>query len=166
MGHNIYDANINSLLLWKKLTNPGNGYRLWDLRQLRSSEAKSLPQVAVKGPVKVTQRQMWFDLIVTGISLKRPYCNLTLFVSLWNALKPQQFRPAPPTSPAPLSLMPHLLQQEASGYSPIQNECLSSPGIGWRLWLPPDKGHWRWLETHIELTSHWSPRNKQRWQLW
>ena len=63
-------------------------------------KAKRLFQSAVKGLIKVTWKQMWFDFIAARI----PPENIdqqpnTMLVGLWKALKlEQQFRPASPAS--------------------------------------------------------------------
>lgn len=61
----------NQLLIWEKLTNPGNGDRLWERPKTGNSKAKRLSQTAVKGPVKVTWKQMCFDLMAAELHLKR-----------------------------------------------------------------------------------------------
>ena len=61
----------NQLLIWGTLTNPGDGDRLWERPKTGSSKAKKLSQTAVKGPVKVTWKQMWFDLMAAEAHLKR-----------------------------------------------------------------------------------------------
>lgn len=52
------------LLIWGKLANPGNGYGLRKrLETEGAGKGKRLSQLAVKGLVKVTWKQMWFDLV-------------------------------------------------------------------------------------------------------
>ena len=65
------------LLIWWKLTNPGNGYRLWERPGTGSSKSQGAIPVARNGPVKVTRRQMWFDLVLPGPHMNRQTSNPT-----------------------------------------------------------------------------------------
>lgn len=66
--------------------------------RLKTWKARSLSQSALKCPIKVTRKQMWFDLIIAGIPpAKRDLATQHCVWQPVGNLKPeQQLRPAPP----------------------------------------------------------------------
>ena len=135
----------NSLLLWKKLINPGNVYSLWDLRQTGNSEAKRVAQFFLKDPVKVTERQMWFDLTVTGTPNAKTDCQFDTVCQPVENLKTStavQIRPFCPHHPwCPTC------SREASGSSSIQYTCLSCAGYKMQAKITSRSGPLRVIQT-------------------
>lgn len=97
----------NSSLVWGggKLTNPRNRSRLWARPKMEGTQkAKKLSQSPVKGWVKVTQKQKWFDLTAAGAPPEKIEATQHCLVSLWKALKREQFRSASPAPAIPDAL--------------------------------------------------------------
>lgn len=84
----------------------GTGYGR-DLRQRgKLKNSKTIP-ISSKGAGKINLDQIWFDFTAAGTPPKKVHRQPNaLLVSLWKALQPEQFRPAPC---ALLSQMPCLL---------------------------------------------------------
>ena len=119
------------LMIWGKLTNPRNRYRLWEKTKDKIQEAKWLSQSALKGPVKVTWKQMWFDIIPVGTPPEKtdqPVGSLKTWTDLL-------FRTAPTT---PGSTTPSTLPAPAGALdSPIWDGYPHVLGIGHRPRSPP-----------------------------
>lgn len=69
-----------------------------------TQKAKKLSQSPVKGWVKVTQKQKWFDLTAAGAPPEKIEATQHCLVSLWKALKREQFRSASPVPAIPDAL--------------------------------------------------------------
>lgn len=145
--------------------------RTTDLRQRGNSEAQKLPQLAIHGLRKVTQRQMWFNFMATKTPPEKTDLQFdTGLPSLWKTFIPQQQCSTVPPVPTIPDAPP--APAEASGYDPILGECSHAPGIvskprylqveavgdDWRpmlSWLftgPPEinegdssGGYWTWI---------------------
>ena len=91
-----------------------------------AQKAKRLSQVDIKGPVRITQKQMWFDLIAAGTQPEKiDQQHNTVLFNQWKNLKPEQeFRPVPlaPTIPdAPPAPAEASRIQSYSGWVPLMH---------------------------------------------
>lgn len=62
----------NPLLIWGNLTSPRNRQRRWERPEPEGAHiAERLSQSAEQGPIKIVQKQLWFDLIAAGTPHKQ-----------------------------------------------------------------------------------------------
>lgn len=94
----------NLLLIWRKLTNPGNRYSLWERpkteRELRKQ--KDYPNITIVSLTKITQKQMWFDLTAARTTPEKRLetsGNIILCLKTWTPVKTC---PLPSLKPCPL----------------------------------------------------------------
>ena len=115
-----------------------------------------------KSLVKVPWKQMWFDLIASGTlhenMVQQPKAVL---LSPWQALQSEhQFSSAPPAPAIPATLPTPPVASGVQSYWMLPPMPWVEDAGSCSLLMMRIDGNWR---PHVELTSHWSPRNK--WKL-
>lgn len=142
MGQNIYDVEQSITDLGgtdksQESTSCGKDLRQrWDLKNQR------LSQSAVKDPIKVTRKQIWFDLLAAGTPPgKVDRQPNTVLVSLWKTWKPKrQFKPAPPAPP--IADAPIYSRRSLRGIVLFGVSASHTPSIRCRPILPLGEGQW------------------------
>lgn len=125
-------------------------------------EAKRLFQLIVEGPIKVTWRQIWFDLIAVRTPPgKTGQQNRAVPAGLWKAFnREQRFGSAQPDPPIPDA--PRCSSRGLGDTGLVRVGASHSLATGCRPRVPRGEGCGGTWRPHSELILYWSPRNKQK----